>query len=95
MSIDLLARSRAVSVTASAAPIATIPVGDSPTGVAIARLGSAGYVTNFGSGTVTVLDTVTRSPTAPSPWVPARGESPSTRPERRRMQATLFPGRSA
>ncbi|MFG3552630.1 Ig-like domain repeat protein, partial [Streptomyces sp. NPDC047725] len=61
MSIDLLARSRAVSVTASAAPIATIPVGDSPTGVAIARLGRAGYVTNFGSDTVTSLDTVTRT----------------------------------
>ncbi|MEU2915105.1 Ig-like domain repeat protein [Streptomyces massasporeus] len=61
MSIDLLARSRAVSVTAAAAPIATIPVGDSPAGVAIAPLGRAGYVTNFGSGTVTALDTGTRS----------------------------------
>ncbi|MFF9819066.1 Ig-like domain repeat protein, partial [Streptomyces sp. NPDC014006] len=73
MSIDLLARLRTVSVTVPAAPIATIPVGDSPTGIAIARLGRAGYVTNFGSGTVSALDTVSRSATATvpvgaSPW---------------------------
>ncbi|WP_340384423.1 Ig-like domain repeat protein [Streptomyces sp. SS7] len=53
-----------MSTTVSAARIATIPVGDSPAGVAIARRGRAGYVTNFGSGTVTALDTVTRSAVA-------------------------------
>ncbi|MDN0199930.1 Ig-like domain repeat protein [Streptomyces sp. S.PNR 29] len=61
MSVDLLPPARAMSVTIPAAPIATIQVGDDPTGVAIARVGRAGYVTNFGSGTVTALDTVTRS----------------------------------
>lgn len=64
MSVDLLPRMRAASVTVPAVPIATIPVGDGPTGIALARLGRAGYVTNFGSGTVTALDTVTRSATA-------------------------------
>ncbi|MFE9847040.1 Ig-like domain repeat protein [Streptomyces goshikiensis] len=53
-----------MSTTVSAAPIATIPVGDSPTNVVIAHLGRAGYVSNFGSGTVTALDTVTRSAVA-------------------------------
>ncbi|MEU0071549.1 Ig-like domain repeat protein [Streptomyces sp. NPDC006332] len=68
MSIELLhARLRAVSVMVTADPIATIPVGDSPTGIAIARLGRAGYVTNFGSGTVSALDTVSRSVTATVP----------------------------
>ncbi|MER7901615.1 Ig-like domain repeat protein, partial [Streptomyces sp. NPDC096046] len=63
----------AASVTVAAVPLSTIPVGDDPTGIALARLGRAGYVTNFGSGTVTALDTVTRSaiatvPVGSGPW---------------------------
>ncbi|WP_461097829.1 Ig-like domain repeat protein, partial [Streptomyces bullii] len=61
MSVELLPRMRAASVTVLAVPLSTIPVGDDPMGIALARLGRAGYVTNFGSGTVTALDTVTRS----------------------------------
>ncbi|MCK8438938.1 hypothetical protein G3I77_39995, partial [Streptomyces sp. D2-8] len=67
MSVDLLPLMRAASVTVPAVALSTIPVGDGPTGVALARLGRVGYVTNFGSGTVTALDTVTRSATATVP----------------------------
>ncbi|MGW0845475.1 YncE family protein [Streptomyces sp. NPDC002787] len=67
MSVDLLPRARAVAAALPAAPIAVIPVGDSPARVALGRLGRAGYVTNFGSDTVTAVDTGTRSATATIP----------------------------
>ncbi|MEV6183431.1 Ig-like domain repeat protein [Streptomyces sp. NPDC052015] len=56
-----------MSSTALAVPVATIAVDDAPTGIALGRIGRAGYVTNFGSGTVTALDTATRSATATVP----------------------------
>ncbi|MER6039355.1 Ig-like domain repeat protein [Streptomyces sp. NPDC001856] len=64
MSVDLLPYPRAVSVTVPADPVADIPVGDGPLVVAFGRAGRVGYVTNFDSGTVTVLDPVTRTATA-------------------------------
>ncbi|MFJ9743291.1 Ig-like domain repeat protein [Streptomyces sp. NPDC101166] len=65
MSVDLLPHPRAaVSVTVPADPVATIPVGDGPILVALGRAGRVGYVPNFDSGTVTVLDPVTRTATA-------------------------------
>ncbi|WP_432140110.1 Ig-like domain repeat protein, partial [Streptomyces sp. bgisy154] len=73
MSVDLPPRARAATAALSAAPIAVIPVGDIPARVALGRLGRAGYVTNFGSDTVTALDTATRSaavtiPVGSGPW---------------------------
>ncbi|GGY49717.1 Ig-like domain repeat protein [Streptomyces djakartensis] len=64
MSVDVLPSARALALTAEADPIATIPVGDAPTGIAVGRVGRVGYVTNFGSGTVTALDIVTLTATA-------------------------------
>ncbi|MBC9726967.1 Ig-like domain repeat protein [Streptomyces sp. TRM68367] len=64
MSVDLLPHTRTVAATALAVPIAAIPVGNGPTGIALSRVGRTGYVTNFASGTVTALDTATRTATA-------------------------------
>jgi large repetitive protein len=78
LSVDLLPRARAVAAVLPAAPIAVIPVGDSPARVALGRLGRAGFVTNFGSDTVTAVDTGPRSATATipvgsGPWAVAVG----------------------
>lgn len=67
LSVDLLPRTRAVTATLPAAPIAVIPVGAGPARVALGRLGRTGYVTNSGSDTVTAVDTGTRSATAVIP----------------------------
>ncbi|MEU1851888.1 Ig-like domain repeat protein [Streptomyces sp. NPDC019990] len=67
MSADVLPGAHALALTADADPLATIPVGDGPTGIALGRVGRVGYVTNFGSGTVTALDTVTLTATATVP----------------------------
>ncbi|MEV7795892.1 Ig-like domain repeat protein [Streptomyces sp. NPDC087512] len=73
MSVDLLPGARAVAAALPAVPIAVIPVGDSPAGVALGRFGRFGYVTNFGSDSVTALDPVTRTavatvPVGTGPW---------------------------
>ncbi|GAA2334935.1 hypothetical protein [Streptomyces cuspidosporus] len=41
----------------SADPLTRIPVGLGPIGIAMAPDGAHAYVTNFGSGTVSVIDT--------------------------------------
>jgi YVTN family beta-propeller protein len=43
---------------------ATIPVGNNPAGVAITPNGTYAYVTNYGSGTVSVINTATNTVTA-------------------------------
>ncbi|RDH77771.1 hypothetical protein DVS77_15555 [Mycolicibacterium moriokaense] len=53
-----------VTVTVDPVPItevATIPVGDAPVAIAVDR-GTLAYVTNAGSGTVTIIDTMTYQP---------------------------------
>jgi len=58
---------------------ASIPVGDTPLGIALTPDGTRAYVANRGSDTVSVIDTVTdtviaRIPTGPVPpsWPPVR-----------------------
>jgi YVTN family beta-propeller protein len=53
--------------TATNAVIATIPVGDSPFGVAVSPDGSKVYVTNLGSASVSVIDAATNTVTATIP----------------------------
>src|SRR5262245_45823211 len=47
--------------TASDAVVATIPVGQGPTGVAINRAGTRAWVTNFTDSTVSVIDVATNT----------------------------------
>ena len=53
--------------TKTNAVVATIPVGDNPTGVAMAPNGNMGYVANQRSNTVSVIDTKTNTVVATVP----------------------------
>jgi YVTN family beta-propeller protein len=59
-----------VIATATNTVIATIPVGSSPFGAAVAPDGSTVYVTNFRSNTVSVISTATNTVTATIPVGP-------------------------
>ena len=61
---------------ATNAVVATIPVGDTPSGVAVHPAGTRVYVTNLGSASVSVIDTATNTVVATvnvcqRPWVAA------------------------
>lgn len=51
--------------TTTHAPLATIPVGNEPSDVAIVPTGNRAYVTNFGSSTVSAIDTATHQVVGP------------------------------
>ena len=53
--------------TATNTVIATIPVGDTPCGVAVSPDGTRAYVTNLVDDTVSVIDTATNTVTATIP----------------------------
>ncbi|GFE11899.1 hypothetical protein Scani_81670 [Streptomyces caniferus] len=54
------AQARAAGFTASFAAGVSIPVGDTPQGIALTPGGARAYVANRGSNTVSVIDTATK-----------------------------------
>jgi len=56
-----------IDTTTKIVVVPSIPVGASPTGVAVTPDGSHVYVTNFGAATVSVIDTTTNTVVATIP----------------------------
>ncbi|WP_256332130.1 MULTISPECIES: YncE family protein [unclassified Streptomyces] len=61
------AQARAAGFAASFAAGVSIPVGDTPQGIALTPSGARAYVANRGSNTVSVIDTATNTVTATVP----------------------------
>jgi len=67
--------------TATNKVVATVRVGNRPNGVAVTPDGKQVYVANFGNGTVSVIDTITKPPSVVA--TVTVGGAPSGSPSRR------------